>query len=423
MSALTSTPSDWQVRTLAELGGRVTSGSRAWAANYADHGALFVRITNLDRRDIHLDLANSKYVQVDPADPEARRTLLASGDLLISITADIGIIGYIDGRVPSPAYINQHIARVRLDPKLADSKFVAYYLSSWGPQREFVGATDQGAKAGMNLAAVASLTTVVPPREEQEQIARALADVDGLVDSVERLIAKKRAIRHGMMQELLSGRRRIAGFTGEWREAPLSEVSTLKGRIGWQGLKQTEFTNNSSEPYLITGMNFKDGAIRWSEVYHVSDERYEIAPEIQLRTGDVLMTKDGTIGKLLYVDHIPSPGKATLNSHLLLFRPKGGAYDPRFLYYQLGSPRFLAHVEESKSGTTFFGISQAAVGKYLTLLPPIDEQRAIGEALQAADDEIAALERRLEASRVIKQGMMQELLTGRTRLVPTENAA
>lgn len=114
----------------------------------------------------------------------------------------------------------------------------------------------------------------------------------------------------------------------------------MKGRIGWQGLNQTEFTTNNDEPYLITGMNFKNGAIRWDEVYHVSDERYEIAKEIQLKSGDVLMTKDGTIGKLLYVDYIPYPHKASLNSHLLVFRPLNNSYNPKYLYYHLFSPYF-----------------------------------------------------------------------------------
>ncbi len=94
-------PSDWQVKTLAELGGQVTSGSRGWAKYYADHGDLFVRITNLKRDDIHLDLTDSRSVQIDPNDAEARRTRLATGDLLISITADIGIIGYVDEKYPS----------------------------------------------------------------------------------------------------------------------------------------------------------------------------------------------------------------------------------------------------------------------------------------------------------------------------------
>jgi len=163
-------------------------------------------------------------------------------------------------------------------------------------------------------------------------------------------------------------------------------------------------------------MNFKDGAIRWNEVYHISEARYEMAPEIQLRPNDVLMTKDGTIGKVLYIDTIPYPGKASLNSHLLLFRPIGASYDPRYLYYQLGSRRFKDFVELSKSGTTFFGLSQAAVAAYPILLPPMADQVRIATVLSDMDTEIAVLEAKLAKARQLKLGMMQELLTGRIRL-------
>jgi type I restriction enzyme M protein len=99
----------------------------------------------------------------------------------------------------------------------------------------------------------------------------------------------------------------------DWIVKKLREVATMRGRIGWQGLKQSEFTFNVDDPFLITGMNFKEGEIGWDEVYHVSSARYEVAPEIQLKPADLLMTKDGTIGKLLLVREIPHPGLATLN--------------------------------------------------------------------------------------------------------------
>ena len=164
-------------------------------------------------------------------------------------------------------------------------------------------------------------------------------------------------------------------------------------------------------------MNFKDGAIRWNEVYHISEERYEIAKEIQLKANDVLMTKDGTIGKMLYIDCIPYPGKATLNSHLLLFRPILESYFPKYLYYQLTSKRFADFIELSKSGTTFFGISQTSVGKYPVLLPPMEEQILVATTLSDMDAEIAALETSLTKTRSLKLGMMHNLLTGRIRLL------
>lgn len=271
----------------------------------------------------------------------------------------------------------------------------------------------------------------LPPLAEQQAIAEALSDVDALIAALDRLIAKKRAIKQGAMQQLLTGQTRLSDFgegqdyeqtkigviPEDWEVKPLKTISSMKGRIGWQGLKQTEFTSNPDDPFLITGMNFKDGEIRWDEVYHIPVKRYEEDPNIQLKVGDVLMTKDGTIGKLLYVNEIPYPGKASLNSHLLLFRPLSGQYFPKFLFYQLGSKTFLDYVELNKSGSTFFGITQEAVGNYVAFLPPIEEQHAIAQILSDIDAEIEALEQQRDKTKAIKQGMMQELLTGKTRLL------
>jgi type I restriction enzyme S subunit len=261
------------------------------------------------------------------------------------------------------------------------------------------------------IATLRSFKIALPPTKvEQEAIAGSLSDADALIESLEELIVKKRQLKQGAMQELLCPKQ-----SDEIRL--LREVSSLKGRIGWQGLKQTEFTANEDDPFLITGMNFKDGAIRWSEVYHVPEARYEMAKDIQLMTGDVLVTKDGTIGKVLYIDTIPYPGKASLNSHLLLLRPIRESYNPRYLYYQLSSQRFRDFVDQSKSGTTFFGLSQAAAGNYPVLLPSMKEQVRIAAILSDLDAAIAALEAKLDKARQLKQGMMQELLTGKVRLV------
>lgn len=191
-----------------------------------------------------------------------------------------------------------------------------------------------------------------------------------------------------------------------WKIQQLEYISFIKGRIGWQGLKENEFTNNQEEPFLITGMNFKDGVIRWSEVYHVSWQRFEIAKEIQLVAGDVLMTKDGTIGKILFVDTIPYPFKATLNSHLLVFRPLNKSYIPKFLYYLLLSKSFNDFIELNKSGTTFFGISQKAVSKYEAVLPTLQEQTAIATALSDTDALIENLEKLIAKKQNIKQGVV-----------------
>ncbi len=119
---------------------------------------------------------------------------------------------------------------------------------------------------------------------------------------------------------------------------------------------------------------------------------------------------------MLYINQIPYPGKASLNSHLLVFRPLHNKYIPKFLFYQLDSKSFINHIELEKSGTTFFGISQEAVGKYKAYLPPLPEQQAIASALSDVDALITSLEQLITKKRNIKQGAMQQLLTGKKRL-------
>jgi len=208
----------------------------------------------------------------------------------------------------------------------------------------------------------------------------------------------------------------VSTFPQEWSEKIFSVISSMNGRIGWQGLKQSEFTQNPEEPFLITGMNFKDGIIHWDEVYHIPEKRYEEAKNIQLRKEDILMTKDGTIGKILFIDNIPHPNKASLNSHLLVFRPIAEQYVPKFLFYQLLSKSFLEHIELNKSGTTFFGITEKSIGKFKIHLPPIPEQRNIAKSLSDTDELIQQLDYLIKKKKNIKQGAIQELLTGKRRL-------
>lgn len=176
----------------------------------------------------------------------------------------------------------------------------------------------------------------------------------------------------------------IGEIPGHWGLKKFGLISYMKGRIGWQGLRQSEFTNDG--PYLITGMNFEDGHIDWDKVYHISKDRYDEAPEIQIKADDILMTKDGTIGKLLHIDHLPGP--SSLNSHLLVFRPIRNSYYPKYLYYQLQSLPFRHYVELNKSGTTFFGISQDAVSRYPVMLPRYDEQKGIASYLDRKTTQI-----------------------------------
>ncbi|MFF9807685.1 restriction endonuclease subunit S [Streptomyces coeruleorubidus] len=408
----------WPQKSLAQLGARVTSGSRGWAKYYSDHGDLFVRITNLRRTSTRLDLSSPRYLQVDPDDAEARRTRLRPGDILISITADIGIIGLVDETVPDPAYINQHIARVRLDPKLADSRFISYFLASWAPQRRFVGATDQGAKAGMNLTAVANLTAAVPPLAEQVAIADALDTAVAQIEALECLIAKKRNTKQSLMQQLLTGRTRLPGFSDPWKELLVSDLLEFKNGLN----KASRFFGHGTP--IVNFMDVMRAPVITAERVKglVSLSREEIG-RFAARRGDMFFTRTsesveeiGTAGVL--VDDIPN---AVFSGFVLRGRPIAPV-NTTFLAYQFQLPSVRKQVIATASYTTRALTNGGSLGRVRVLVPSTDEQAAVVAVLADADAELAALERRLESAQALKTGMMQELLTGRTRL-PVEAAS
>lgn len=424
-SDLGQIPEDWAIDTLASLGGQVTSGSRGWAAFYADYGDLFVRITNLRRDNIHLDLAAARFVLLPAPNVEADRTRIKKGDLLISITADIGIVGYIDDRVPSPAYINQHIARVRLPSERVSSKFVAYYLSSWAPQRTFVGATDTGAKAGMNLATVGALKTVVPPLAEQVQIAATLTDVDDKIGALQRAIAKKEAIKQGVMQALLTGKTRLPGHVDPWQQVVLGDVVSFVRTVA---LSRAQLDGTSPLRYLHYGDIHTSVSVKL-------DAAHALIPRAsaslagtadRLRVGDLVFVDASEdpagVGKAVEVISVPDEGIVP-GLHTIAARFDKSVLADGFKAYLPFVPAFRTALLRLAAGTKVLATTRSHVSSVTLHLPKTDEQRAIATVLADADHEIDALRGRLVKAKNIKQGMMQQLLTGRTRLPIAEPAA
>ena len=292
------------------------------------------------------------------------------------------------------------------------------YLLNTKQYRDAVRATATGTSNSMkNISKERMLDIEIPrpPINEQENIAAALSEVDELINLVEKQIDKKKAIKQGAMQELLTGKRRLPGFSGEWRYFNLMKNSKVKARIGWQGLKKSEYLD-SGYALLATGTDFDDGRVLWDRCHYVTRSRYEQDRNIQLQNNDILITKDGSLGKAALVQGLTKP--ATLNSGIFVIRPLQDAYDPVFVYQILSSFVFKNFLDRLSAGSTIIHLYQKDVGKFEFLLPPtIAEQKAIAEALSEMDADIAALENKLTKYRQVKQGMMQQLLTGKIRLM------
>jgi type I restriction enzyme S subunit len=235
-----------------------------------------------------------------------------------------------------------------------------------------------------------------------------LSNADALIESLEQLIAKKRQIKQGAMQKLLRPK-------NGWVEKRLGNTAVLKARIGWQGLTTAEYLK-SGDFYLVTGTEFKDGYVDWINCHYIDESRYKQDKNIQLREHDVLVTKDGTIGKVALVNHLDKP--ATLNSGVFVIRPIEGAFHPEFFFDLLSSNVFTEFLNQLSAGSTINHLYQKDFVNFIYKTPAtIAEQTAIAAILSDMDAEIAALKEKLAKARQLKHGMMQELLTGKTRLV------
>ena len=404
-------PEDWNVTSISELNPFITSGSRGWAKYYAETGSFFVRITNLLRESIYLDLSDSRFVDLPATEREGTRTQIQEHDVLISITADIGIVAYVSGRVPSPAYINQHIALMRFNPTTVNSHYLAYSLAADASQKRFRALTDQGAKAGMSLITVEKLLVVRPGLEEQHTIAAALSDMDALLEGLERLIAKKRDIKQAAMQQLLTGQTRLPGY-----EKAKGYKKTEVGMIpqDWNSDHIENFAR-----IFTGGKNTQDREKDGEYPFFVRSQTIERINSYSFDGEAVLTAGDGVgTGKVFHYIN----GKFDVHQRVYRICDFSERVDGYFffLYFSL---HFYDRIMQMTAKSSVDSVRREMISRMLVPLPPTKgEQSAIAGVVRDMDEELAILEMRLTKTRTLKQAMMQELLTGKTRLVAPEMA-
>lgn len=339
------------------------------------------------------------------------------GDFVMSTMGTIGKCAIVPDSIQC-GIMDSHLIRLRIDEKKINPNYLLqlfsdqYHYLSDQTVRLAVGGIMDGLSAGI----VSNLSVIYPENlDEQNEIVSVLSDMDEAISNLQKLIRKKKDIRQGTMQMLVTGKKRLDGFSGDWVKINLAKNSRLKARIGWQGLTTAEYLDEGYS-YLITGTDFKDGRINWNDCHYVNYDRYVQDPNIQVSNGDLLLTKDGTIGKVAYISDLNRP--ATLNSGVFVVKPITDAYTAHFMFYVLESSVFKDFLQQLSAGSTINHLYQKDLVKFDLYVPPTtEEQEAITGILFDMDLDIYKLEEKLSKYQKIKQGMMGELLTGKVRLV------
>ena len=270
----------------------------------------------------------------------------------------------------------------------------------------------------LNAGTIEKISIVVPNHNEQEIIAKVLTDSDSLIQALETLIVKKRDIKQGTMQELLTGKTRLPGFSGEWELKTLFELAENKKSLFDDGdWIEAEHISESGVRLIQTG-NIGIGCfLDKNSKKYISNESFERLKCKEIFPGDLLVCRLAEpSGRACVLPEI-SENKIITSVDVTIYRPPKNLASRVFLQYIFSTSNWLDLVSNNSGGTTHKRISRSVLGKLKIKIPEINEQEAIAEILSDMDAEIVALEQRLEKAKAIKQGMMQQLLTGRIRLV------
>lgn len=277
----------------------------------------------------------------------------------------------------------------------------------------------QGTKVtSVSKSAIKDTYISVPPKSEQTRIATALSKVDALISELGKLIEKKRAIKQGAMQQLLTGKKRLKGFTEPWVETTLGE-HILFLRTGLNPRVHFKLNTPDADCFYITVRELQGFDIITSEqtdkINHSAVER--IDERSRLKIGDVLFSGTGTIGQTALVKE--KPNNWGIKEGIYAITPNSKTLDSLFLIYYLHTTSVISLFSSMSSGSTINSIPMAKLLELPLRLPSLPEQSAIASVLSSMDEGISALESKQAKYKQIKQGMMQQLLTGKIRLVET----
>lgn len=396
-------PDDWDAKPLGDIGDSLI-GLTYRPSEVRKYGTLVLRSSNVQNGTLCFD--DNVFVDADIPD----RIMVRPGDILVCVRNGsrdlIGKSALIDERAVGMTF-GAFMAVFRSEHgKLLHHVFQSGIFKK--QINEHLGATiNQITNKSLN-----SFKVPLPPTdEERTEIANALSDVDALLATLDQVIAKKRDLKQATMQQLLTGETRLPGFSGNWEVKQLGDIGQfLKGR----GVKKDEAQSGTLP------------CIRYGEIYthhndYIKSFNSWISPQVaatamRLKQGDLLFAGSGEtkeeIGKCVaFIDDC----EAYAGGDTVILRAAG--INPMFMGYYCNTAPIAAQKASKGQGDAVVHISAAALSSIVLALPSLSEQNAIATVLSSMDSELSVLESRRDKTRNIKQAMMQELLTGKTRLV------
>jgi len=398
-------PENWDVKRLEDLA-ELTSSKRIFESDYVLTGIPFYRGKEISRLveggtvDDPYFISEARYSSIKTKFGAPTR-----GDILITAVGTLGNVYVVD--TDAPFYFKDGNLIWLRNTQGVSSRFLGIQLQR-AKAAILDGAIGTSQKA-LTIVVLRKLPVAIAPLPEQRAIATALSDMDALLDGLNRLIAKKRDLKQASMQQLLTGQTRLPGFEGEWKLRLLGDLADL---LKGNGLSKSQITPSGTRPCVLYGELFTT----YSRVIECVVSRTDSSDGCISMCGDVIMPGSTTTSgiDLAIASALLKDGVA-LGGDINVIRQRGNDYDPVFLANYLTSVK-RKEISDLTQGITIHHLYGRDLRTLALKLPSLPEQTAIATILSDMDSELAALEERLTKTRALKQAMMSELLTGKTRL-------
>lgn len=361
-------------------------------------GYPLIRTPNVGRGRLILD--NVHRVSEAVYHKRNERAIPQENDLILAREAPVGNVAII--RRGQNVCLGQRTVLIRPDNRLVDPEFLVYYLLSPNIQHVLLNSANGATVSHLNMSDIRKLEISLPPLSTQRKIGRTLSRIDDK-------IAINIAINQNLSEQIES--LLLAFIDGEdTTPVKLGDYLYIKGRIGWKGLKKSEYLDQS-EYRIINGETLTKSGIDWSKAGYISKERYDESPEIMLNTGDVLLSKDGTIGKIGYVDSLELP--TSVASGIFVIRNnKPDIISTTFIYYLLKSRLFEAFIVARTEGSVIPHLYQK---DFMEFEFPLPNQKRMAQFEEIAEPMFSQIINNLNENKrlaTLRDALLPKLMSG-----------
>ena len=404
---------DWEKRKFDEVVIRISTGLNPRDNFILNNGGknYYVTIKNFTHGHLMLD-SNCDMIDDSALEMIQQRSDLQKDDILFT---SIGRIGdcYLIKSKPKNWNINESVFTFRPNKKIVEPEYLFHTIHSDSVLDQIMNNITGSTFKSIKIADLKNADIPITSKDEQIKLSQFISNIDNLITLHQRKYEKLVNIKKSMLEKMFpknSSKRpeiRYKGFTEDWEQRKLSSIASMHARIGWQNLRTSEFLDNGKY-LLITGTDFIDGRIDYSSCHYVEKKRYDQDRNIQVSNGSILITKDGTLGKVALIQGLSKP--ATLNAGVFNVLPLNkNNTDTNYLFQYLKAPFLLDYVNKKATGGTIKHLNQNILVDFPINTPNVNEQAKLGRIFYELDNLITLHQSKYNKLIELKKSLLKKM--------------